>query len=190
MTRRRLTPEERALWQKVAERTERLHPPVPQALLPEPVDAGSVRPKALRPAFAGPAGKPSTLSAGSLVPASPVAAPVQVDHKLFRKMKRGKLAPEARLDLHGMTLERAHPALTRFVLDASKKGKRLLLVITGKGRGSGRDDLFPEQRGVLRRQAPIWLASPPLSACVLQVTPAHSSHGGEGAFYVYLRRSR
>jgi DNA-nicking Smr family endonuclease len=37
---------------------------------------------------------------------------------------------------------------------------------------------------------PHWLEVPPLAQVVLQVVPAHISHGGEGAYYVYLKRSR
>lgn len=117
------------------------------------------------------------------------AAP-QVDQKTYRKMKRGKLTPEARMDLHGMTLAVAHTALTRFVLTSAAKQRRLVLVITGKGRAESSGDVIPQRRGVLRHQVPAWLYAPPLSAHVVQVVPAHISHGGEGAYYVYLRRKR
>ena len=117
------------------------------------------------------------------------SAPVTMDRKAFRKLSRGQLKPEARLDLHGMTLAVAQPNLTRFILNARADGKRLVLVITGKGR-SGRDSggPIPERKGVLRDQVPRWLASPPLSSAVIQVAKAHVSHGGDGAYYVYLRR--
>ena len=116
--------------------------------------------------------------------------PVQMDKKAFGRMTRGKLKPEGRIDLHGMTLDRAHPALSRFIMGAHKSGKRLVLVITGKGKARDEGGPIPVRHGVLRHQVPQWLAMPPLSSVVLQVSQSHVSHGGEGAYYVYLRRSR
>ncbi len=117
------------------------------------------------------------------------AAPA-MDRRRFEKLRRGRLEPEARLDLHGMTLERAHAALTGFVLAAHASGLRLVLVITGKGREGEAGAIAPHRRGALRHSVPHWLAAPPLVARVLQVAPAHARHGGGGALYVYLRRSR
>jgi len=117
------------------------------------------------------------------------AQPVQMDSKTFGRMRRGKLVPDRKLDLHGMTLAQAHPVLTRFVRRAHADGLRLLLVITGKGRSGADEGLpIPAPRGVLRHQVPLWLTSAPLRAQVLQVTDAHRRHGGTGAYYVYLRR--
>ncbi|WP_341540294.1 Smr/MutS family protein [Rhodovulum euryhalinum] len=113
-----------------------------------------------------------------------------MDRKAFARLRGGKLSPEARIDLHGMTLAQAHPALNGFILRAQAEGRRLVLVITGKGLGPDGDGPIPERRGVLKRQVPHWLHQPPLSAAVLQVAEAHRRHGGEGAFYVYLRRAR
>ena len=90
------------------------------------------------------------------------------------------------MDLHGMTVAEAHPALTRFILASFATGRRLVLVITGKGRGSGGE--WNSSQGVLRRQVPEWLSGPPLGTVVQEVLPAHRSHGGAGALYVILRR--
>lgn len=116
-------------------------------------------------------------------------APVRMHHGTHRKMMRGKLAPEARIDLHGMTLSQAHPRLNDFIRGAHARGLRLVLVITGKGRDRDDEGPIPIRRGVLRHQVPAWLAAPPLGAMVLEVRPAHRRHGGDGAYYVYLRRS-
>lgn len=113
-----------------------------------------------------------------------------MDAKSFARMSRGRLAPEARIDLHGMTLAEAHPELIRFILNAHSQGLRLVLVITGKGRSGVEGGLFPQRPGVLRRQVPDWLRAPPLAPVVLQVAEAHLRHGGEGALYVYLGRQR
>ena len=114
----------------------------------------------------------------------------RMDHATHRRMLRGKLQPEARIDLHGMTLAQAHPALNAFIQSAQAQGKRLVLVITGKGQDREDHDPIPIRRGVLRQQVPHWLHAPPLGPLVLEVRPAHRRHGGGGAFYVYLRRSR
>jgi DNA-nicking Smr family endonuclease len=113
-----------------------------------------------------------------------------MDAKAFGRLTRGKLAPQARIDLHGMTLAEAQPRLTGFVLGAQAQGLRLVLVITGKGRRVADDGPIPHRHGVLRHQVPIWLAQGPLAPAVLQVAEAHQRHGGGGAFYVYLRRPR
>ena len=113
-----------------------------------------------------------------------------MDEKVFGRMKRGKMRPEAKLDLHGQTLASAHPRLIGFIQDAHASGKRLVLVVTGKGKSKQDEGPIPIRRGVLKHQVPAWLAQPPLGAIVLQVTEAHQSHGGGGAYYVYLRRTR
>jgi len=113
-----------------------------------------------------------------------------MDSKLHTKMRRGKIRPEAKLDLHGLNLSQAHPTLTKFVLDAHGKGLRLILVITGKGRNTEDYDVIPKRRGVLKATVPNWLAMEPLSSKILQITNAHVKHGGGGAFYVYLRKKR
>lgn len=116
--------------------------------------------------------------------------PLQMDSKAFDRMTRGKLAPEARIDLHGLTLAEAHPELTRFVLAKYTQGLRLILVITGKGKAKPDHGPIPSRIGALRHQVPQWLRLPPLAPLVLQVTEAHLRHGGAGAYYVYLRRGR
>ena len=196
MTRRRLRPDEIALWQKVVEKAERLH----KGPLPDPADPARPEPprpdpaprRALDPFRIGSAG-PARPEVQDLKPSLTdrfAAAPVQMDRKTYARMARGRLQPEARIDLHGMTLDRAHPALTRFILSAQGSGKRLVLVITGKGKRQHDDGPIPVPRGVLRHQVPQWLSMPPLAQAVLQIAPAHVSHGGEGAYYVYLRRAR
>ncbi len=105
-------------------------------------------------------------------------------------MVRGKLKPEARIDLHGMTLAQAHPALNSFILNAHADGLRLVLVITGKGKTRSDSGPIPERIGLLRNQVPRWLDMAPLRPLVLQVEESHRRHGGSGAYYVYLRRPR
>lgn len=115
---------------------------------------------------------------------------IAMDAKAFTRMSKGKLAPDARIDLHGMTVSEAHPELIRFVLNAHSEGARLVLVITGKGKPGPDFGPIPQRYGVLKHQVPNWLRSPPLGGLILQVSEAHLKHGGAGALYVYLRRTR
>ncbi|AHD11304.1 Smr/MutS family protein [Phaeobacter gallaeciensis] len=200
MTRRKLTSEEIDLWHRVAKQAERLHPKTRTAPatghLPKPKPTKSPLPPQERFTpelfeLGSKAGsKPARHDLKPSVTSGLIAAPMQMDGKAYRKMKRGKLKPEGKLDLHGMRVDSAHPALVGFVLSAHSAGKRLVLVITGKGKDRDEPGPMPIPRGVLRHQVPQWLSLPPLSQVVLQVTPAHVSHGGGGAYYVYLRRHR
>ncbi|EAQ02986.1 smr domain protein [Pseudooceanicola batsensis HTCC2597] len=193
---RRLRPEELDLWRKVAQSTDKLNRPRPKA-------ETRPTPKIARP---GPKPEPDPIpefrigQAGqgtrpghelmSSVADRLDATPVRMDRKTHTRLKRGKVKPEARIDLHGMTMDRAHPALTGFIMRSASEGRRLVLVITGKGKDRDGDGPIPVRRGVLRHNVPHWLCVPPLNRLVLQVVPAHVRHGGGGAYYVYLRRLR
>jgi DNA-nicking Smr family endonuclease len=189
-----LSDDEKALWRKVTEKAEPLvqgQTLDPNVYLPEPKP--KTVPRADRRTAIPQKQPPRPQPAHDLAPSLPDRlrqAPVQMDRKSFTRMKRGKLEPEGRIDLHGMTLDRAHPALLRFVLGAHASGKRLILVITGKGKSRDDGGPIPVRHGVLRHQVPQWLAQAPLRSVVLQIVPAHVSHGGGGAYYVYLRRHR
>ena len=100
------------------------------------------------------------------------------------RVARGKEAIDGRLDLHGLTQSEAHTVLLRFLQAATTRDARLVLVITGKG-GRGEGD-----RGVLKRQVPHWLNLPEFRALVIGFEEAHVAHGGEGALYVRVRRTR
>jgi DNA-nicking Smr family endonuclease len=207
MQRKRKTPgqtdEDRALWARVTETVTPLNSSgvSENALMsggtqtdgtcPEP--AVNPEPNRRIPAFRVGGAVPAPSPVVDRVPdpsrALETATP-RVDGRTHARLRRGKLRPEARIDLHGMTLAQAHPALTRFVTKAHADGKRLLLVITGKGKDRDDGGIMPVRRGILRHQVPHWLHTAPLRSIVLQVTPAHFRHGGDGAYYVYLRRAR
>ena len=92
-----------------------------------------------------------------------------------------------------MTQMRAHGALLRFLRRAQSDGAKIVLVVTGKGSGGrSRSGEYDEdrERGVLRRQVPMWLALPEFRLLVVGFDDAHVGHGGEGALYVRLRRAR
>ncbi len=123
-------------------------------------------------------------------PLAALAAGQKLERRRHTRLVRGKVDPEARLDLHGMTRDAAHSALIAFIQGAQARGLRLVLVITGKGRPDSSDAIVPERQGVLRHSLPHWLAAPPLTGRVVDVRPAHPRHGGAGAVYLTLRRRR
>lgn len=116
-----------------------------------------------------------------------------LDRRTAQRLAKGETPPEARLDLHGMTAERAHAALISFIQRESAAGARCVLVITGKGRRNERADWVDwrsGETGVLKTMTPEWLRQPPIGALVIGVYEAHQRHGGAGALYVYLRKRR
>ena len=196
--RRTPSPEELQLWRRVVDNATPLSGKAqgfsPHEIL-KPPDCGPVSSQTQKPieAFNIGSRRRAETSGVSLSPTivdQLSRQPVQMDQKAFGKLTKGKLEPEARIDLHGMTLDRAHFALNGFILRASASGQRLVLVITGKGKSRGDTGIIPERRGVLRHHVPDWLRSAPLRQLVMQVSPAHIKHGGTGAYYVYLRRNR
>ena len=199
MSRRRtLRPDEQDLWHAVARTARPMHAPAFHRKSAEP----SVPQPAPDPQPTAPVPSYGRFRVGQHVMHKPqldilpplaerlATAPVQMDRKNYDRMSRGKLAPEARLDLHGMTVAEAHPELIRFILNSWSGGLRLVLVITGKGKQGPDFGPIPQRYGVLKHQVPQWLHMPPLGPCILQITEAHLKHGGAGAYYVYLRRAR
>jgi len=112
-------------------------------------------------------------------PPTPLDRFAGVDRATAERLKRGRRAIEARLDLHGLTQAEAHRALFGFVAGSRTAGRRCVLVITGHGRSSG---------GILKSAVPRWLHEPELRRHVLAIAPARPQHGGAGALYVLLRR--
>lgn len=189
---RSLRPDEIDLWRKVVERAAPMHPDRP--LLVEKPALTKPKPHySPVPRFrVGEAAKTRPVHHDFAPNISEQIAnePLAMDRKRFARLKKGRLMPEARIDLHGMTTAQAHPALTRFILEAVAGERRLVLVITGKGKARPDYGPIPERHCVLRHQVPHWLGVAPLKPHVLQVAEAHLRHGGEGAYYVYLRRAR
>lgn len=180
-----LTPEDRALWAAYA-RTIR---PLPEREAPDDGARPAARPQD--------AGNGSDRSGAGSVPAGKIARqeppkPAGLDHRTRRHVTRGRVAIEDRIDLHGMRQAEAHRVLAGFIRSAVARRLGLVLVITGKGRASGDGAPWWEARetGVLRRLVPEWLRQPDLSPMVVGFEPASIAHGGEGAFYVRLRRKR
>jgi DNA-nicking Smr family endonuclease len=90
------------------------------------------------------------------------------------------LAPERRLDLHGLTAQRAHAVLVAFLRSAHADRLRCVEVITGRG--------SREETGVLRRELPLWLNLPDIRPLVLAAAHPHAAN--QGAVRLLLRRVR
>lgn len=192
---RNLTEAEKSLWDRAVEKTAPLKPPLsPFVQMLEPTKHRPLpMPATLRSFRIGEvSGEPRKIKA--LQPdltMQPTRTSPNMDKKNFDRLKKGKLQVDGRIDLHGMTLAQAHPALNGFIRGSHASGKRLLLVITGKGTTTyDNNSVMPTRRGVLKQQVPQWLAMAPLAPLILQVTQATQKHGGGGAYYVYLRRQR
>jgi DNA-nicking Smr family endonuclease len=110
------------------------------------------------------------------------------ERRLKQRVARGRDAIDARIDLHGMTQRQAHAALLSFLRQAQADGAKVALVVTGKGDSNAAHG--PSERGVLRRQVPMWFVLPEFRHFVVGFDEASMSHGGQGALYVRLRRAR
>jgi DNA-nicking Smr family endonuclease len=176
-----LSSEDRILWGKVARSTRAMpgkmdaltefeaafaEKPAEPAPQPEPKKT-----KAEKPAD----GIALTLGRGKETRHHPLERPVK------RKIAKGRLALEARIDLHGMIQSEAHGFLLGFLMKAHARGLRHVLVITGKGTSLGSD-------GALKRAVPLWFSLPEFRPLISSYEPAARNHGGDGALYVRLAR--
>ncbi len=177
---RALSEEERALWEGVAKEIKPLRKK--RSVKTEAASA-EVETTAAAKAAVPPNPLPSDKIPRATKPITPPLAPL--GRRARGQLSRGRKEIDARLDLHGMTQTRAHRELFGFLQRARSDGLTFVLVITGKGR-AGAD---PE-RGVLRRQVPQWLSLPEFRSLVVGFEEAHVGHGGEGALYVRIRRSK
>jgi len=208
---RRVAPEDDALWREVVREATPLDPDrrrkaeapsAPEVPAPSPTAAPAAPPvpqpdtprprRLLRPT--GPEGGPKTGADLVERDIAPIGRPTPgLDRRTAERLRRGTREPDARIDLHGMTAERAHRALDRRIGEALARGERLVLVITGKG-GKRRDPadapFMRNDQGVLRQQAPLWLRSGPHAGRIVGIFQAPPRHGGAGAFYVYLKKPR
>jgi DNA-nicking Smr family endonuclease len=162
---RRLSPEERRLWSRVG-RTIRL---APGRVLEPDDEAAPAAPSGPMIVSAAPAREAKR-------PARKPSPPEDLSGQ--RRIRRGQMEIEARLDLHGHTQDTAHRELIAFVLQNYALGARCILVITGKGRLG---------TGVLRSRLSEWIGDPDLRSMIAGHASAHQRHGGEGATYIFLK---
>lgn len=159
---RRLSEDEQVLWGRVAKTVRRAGRPKPeQSLGPTQV--------AIQPA-----------RREKQLPLTLAESPPLANRSGEKRVRRGKLDVGANLDLHGHTQASGRSALHRFLLRARADGEKVVVVITGVGRGG---------HGALKQRLPEWLSAPELRDIVSSYAPAHRAHGGAGAFYVFLRRT-
>jgi DNA-nicking Smr family endonuclease len=183
--RRRLSPEEEHLWSTV---TRGIKPLRRATLLGAAKGSGVASglgqdTTAIPAAGAGLARLATQVAMPAQKQAQPHPGPIAIARRDRLNLSRGRTQIDARIDLHGLTQTEAHAALLRFLQRCRADGARFALVITGKGAPNG-------ERGVLRRQVPLWLGLGEFRAHVLGFDVAGIGHGGEGAFYVRLRSLR
>ena len=170
---RRLSDAERVLWREITRGIAPLRPIIPDAM-EMAADAKTPAPIAPPPRSAQP--QPQRPK-----PEAPPAL-ASLGRRAKQRVARGRDPIDGRLDMHGLTQAEAHDALLHFLHTAQTRGARLVMVITGKGRGG--------EGGVLKRQVPHWLALPEFRTMVVGFDDAHQRHGGEGALYLRLRKAK
>jgi DNA-nicking Smr family endonuclease len=166
------------LWRYV---TRNVTPYRPQRH-PSPVETGAPAPRKTRsetPPDFSPPSPPSVKRAPLPLKIGVTSA---MDKRTAQRFKRGDMPVDGRLDLHGLTAEQAHSALSGFIRRSHARGARCVIVVTGKGTG--------DKGGRIKREAPEWLNRPDLRPLILAVTDASRQHGGSGALYVLLKRIR
>lgn len=173
---RQLSDEERALWSGFARSI------TPLRRLKEPAKPSGAGESAAAPTL------PRIEARGDARPPGKTPPLAPLDRRLKQRVARGREPIDARIDLHGMRQSQAHAALLAFLRRAQADGARIALIVTGKGASRGERDAQSE-RGVLKRQVPLWLSLPEFRSFIVGFEDAHVGHGGQGALYVRLRRA-
>jgi DNA-nicking Smr family endonuclease len=178
---RKLTTEERILWGRVAKSTR----PMPGRLEDATALDNLIAAQEAEAAALAETAKQQTLADATLP--EPQKKPFGRHHPFERPVKRkiakGRLPLEARIDLHGLIQSEAHSMLLDFLIRAHGRGLRHVLVITGKGSSMGSE-------GALKRAVPLWFSKPEFRYLISSYEAAAHHHGGEGALYIRLVRQR
>jgi len=182
MAGRRLSADETALWRRVMAGVRPLpgREALPVLIEPETRAAKPMRPVNPRPAV-------STRKAPSTTVRPPAAA-ATLDASWDRRLSRGLVSPDRSIDLHGHGLQGAYTLLDQALERAIASGERLVLLVTGKP--PPRESERPHARGAIRAAVGDWLAASRHSDRIAAVRGAHPRHGGAGALYIVLRRTR
>lgn len=177
MRRRVVTPDEMQLWEAATADDFKLD----GGRLAE-IEIPRMRPVVSKPRVDMPVWREDRMNA----PLS-LGAYAGIDRNTADRFRKGELVLDGTVDLHGMSREKAHVAISGFIHAHYARGSRCLLAITGKGVKKNGED---EERGVLREMLPRWLEEPGLRPLILACDVAKPKHGGSGAFYILLRRKR
>jgi DNA-nicking Smr family endonuclease len=183
---RRLGPDEAALWARVMANVRPIEPGrVPAAVAPAAIPTPP--PKHAKAAKMASGGVPPTPT-----PKPPArqrtAVGVTLDGGWDRKLSRGVVEPDCTIDLHGHTLDTAYRLLDGALAQAIAAGDRVILLVTGRPPRTGSER--PHARGAIRAAVGDWLAGSRHSGAIAAVRGAHPRHGGAGALYIVLRRSK
>jgi len=183
---RKISDDERVLWREVTRSVAPLRRRRAK-IEHESIELAAAKGAESQPKRGASSAKPASAvrKAAPIAPAPPPLMPLE--RRVKQRLARGSQSIDARIDLHGRTQDQAHTALLRFVRKCQDNRAKVVLVITGKGAGVGDS---ASERGVLKRQVPLWLQLPEFRSYVLAVEEANSAHGGAGALYVRLRRAR
>ena len=200
MTRRRVTPEERALWRRTASTVRPIHE---NSILPDHdgdsdetilKKAHKARPAA---AASGGARRAKPEAAAHRPPPRPHAGlsrapdPFRAgDPKAERLIRRGRRDIDAVFDLHGHTQSSARAALYGFLMEARARNHACVLVITGKGVRPDVETGAAGAGGVLRARFKDWMREDAFRQHIVRVSAAHDRHGGGGAFYIFLKHRK
>ncbi|WP_419956697.1 Smr/MutS family protein [Novosphingobium rhizovicinum] len=127
-------------------------------------------------------------------PTKPASSPakenkVGLDASWERKIARGGIEPDFSLDLHGATLDQAYGRLMHGLTQAKSMGARVVLIVAGKPRPTEFADRATA-RGAIRAKLVDWLGASSHAHSIAAIRGAHRRHGGTGAVYVILKRSR
>ena len=173
----KLSHEDRIIWARIVRTVEAY----PGKEIPEDewfaVETPVPAPPPPKERPAKPAQAVPATQASSRLPPHPIEKPV------VRKLAKGRLPIDGRIDLHGLTQSEAHNLLFGFLARAHERGLRHVLVITGKGASRGSE-------GELKRAVPVWRSKPEFRFLISGYEDAARGHGGEGALYIRLRREK
>ncbi|MAC11799.1 MAG: DNA mismatch repair protein MutS [Sphingorhabdus sp.] len=184
MIRRQLDAEEQALWARVIATVRPIEKarPAPPPPAPPAKTAALPTPPTTKPKGRVPAARPLP------VPPPPPPSSQRLDGSWDRKISKGRLEPDLQIDLHGRNLAGAYDRLDGALEQAVAMGYRTILLVTGRDRGH--DRASGEGRGAIRAAVRDWLAASRHAGRIASVRGAHPRHGGEGALYIVLRKSR
>ena len=113
---------------------------------------------------------------------------IDIEKNKLRRIKNGKISIDGTIDLHGFSLKEAEVRLRYFVGESFQLRKRFLLIITGKGSNS-KPNIHGKTQ-TIKSEINNWLSDHFYKDKVQYISKALERHGGEGAFYFFLKKSQ